>query len=376
MRVLIVLAGLLRQWELGFESLRRRVIEVNRNCTFDIALLTDYTNVMSYRDTTLRRSARGSLPANGSQTVRAQLATTLGPNITIVFEQASPQGIPNRDCGKALVGCMSDGAPPGIKRLAPPNNRKPFFELRVAHGIHAIYSQGLLADYDHVLALRFDASITKPLHIKHVCRDFPGVNLIGASWMRVIPGFVHNRDVDLAYLGCNVSGLQTYLYPYFDNNATTRAETRFREAYRRPNEFSEKLSPWHCKPYYGPARYECQSIELMAEEGVRLGTLDNASIFVDLINWAYADTNGNQSAAQIRGLGTVSAADEGSPDVQTTPRPENASPKHGSTEVGPKRAWEDKLQAMLEADPDAQRLYISYLHSLTARVETHQPQFD
>ena len=287
--MLIILAGLLRYYELGMESIRLQVVNANPHHHFDFAILTTYTNLMSYRDKLKHLSPRGKLPEDGNKTVIARLVDTFGQNVSVVFELSTEQGIPGRNCGNRLTHCMTDGSPDWVMRLPPPPNRKPFFELRVAHGLYRMAAMGILTLYDHVLALRFDASLTKPLHIEHTCRKYPGVNMISASWKRIITGFPHNRDIDLAYLGCNVSGLLTYLYPYYDNNGTTRSESRFLDAYQLPSEFSQKLTPHDCKPFSGASRYECESIVLMAEAGVRLGTLDEADVFVNLINWAYSD---------------------------------------------------------------------------------------
>jgi hypothetical protein len=301
MCTLIVLAGLLREFELGLASMHRQIFLPNPGMCFHVALLTSYATITSYKERVQRRHARGALPANGTATIRA----LLGPNIPVVFEQISESPIPGSICswdGKLhLAACVGKGMPGG---LIYPVNRKPSFEFRVAHGLDQMAKERSLASYRRILAIRPDASLTRPLHIEELCSHHPGVNLIGSSIRRSIDGAMHDRDVDLAYLACDAAGLRIYLFPYLDNNGTTRTAIHFREAYRlQPPEFHSRLRRDHCKPYYGVARYECSSIALMARRKIRLGTLDDADIFVDLLNhpsWCLLDWEANENPSRRR----------------------------------------------------------------------------
>ena len=298
MRVLIVIAGLLRNWELGLESLHRRVLLANPKADFDFALLTSLTSLASYRDHSMNRPVRGTLPKDGSRTIQQEMMQ-LAPNSSLVFQLISPYGLPRRrdnatgrliqvDCAANLARCMRGGWPQWAKRLPTADTRKPFVEIRLAHGLHEMAKDGLLKRYDKVLALRPDVALTKDLPLQETCAKYPGVNLIGGNFTRILKGWPHERDIDLAFLGCNVTGLQTYFFPYYDMNATARGDPRFRKAYKIQTEFRPRLNEQDCKPLYGFSRFECMSIQLMREAGIRLGTLDKARIFVDLLGGSTA----------------------------------------------------------------------------------------
>ena len=286
--------------------LMHRVIRVNQHLCFHVALFTTYETLRSYHDghATRReieqgRLTRGVLPKNGTSTIKA----LLGRNISVVFEQLSKSPIAGTACSfdhsRGLIACFGKGMPAWALRSKGasliPQNRKPSFEFRVANGLHAMSSKGLLKKYNYskILALRPDASLSRSVELEKTCSRYPGVNLIGSSITRVIRGYMHDRDLDLAYLACDVVGLQTYLYPYLDNNATTRSASKFRKAYRlQPRAFNKNLTEADCKPLYGLSRFECSSIALMAERGIRLGTLDKAHVFIDLLNhpvWCFYD---------------------------------------------------------------------------------------
>ena len=172
-------------------------------------------------------------------------------------------------------------------------------------------SEGLLERYDHVLAIRPDASLTRKLHLRMTCQTNVGLNIISGSVQRgLIWGTFHNRDYDLAYLACDPQSLLTYLVPFRDNNATNRLDPRFHPP-PTPKEFTRALRKEDCKPYFGVSRYECASFGLMAALKKRVGNLDRANIFVDLINhetWLAAGLGAHNATTTTTSAEPVSAA--------------------------------------------------------------------
>ena len=280
-RVLVIMNGLLREYQVGIHGLEELLFEANPLIRFDFALLTSERLLCSYRDAINGRAVRGMMPIAGH--LNESIIPLLPANVRYVFQQLSDSPIPGSTCHytRNPRTCFGVGMPAG---LGMPVNTKPSFQFRLAHGVNHMSSAGLLTKYDHVLAIRPDAVLSKPLALSRTCSTHPGFNIISGSLTRQFgAGSFHARDFDLAYLACDPKSLQSWLFPWLDNNASNRRGKR-QPPPRLPSEFSSGLTTDSCKPYYGSLRYECVSVAAFEGSETRLGNLDNEGIFVHLIN--------------------------------------------------------------------------------------------
>jgi hypothetical protein len=279
--VLFIVCGLLREYQAGIEGLGRQIVASNPHTLFDLALLTSERLLCSYRDAIQNRAVRGVLALGGH--VNESIVSLLKPwGIKYVFQELSDSPIPGSDCHyvRNSAACFMKGMPPGL--TVPPLHPKPSFQFRLAHGVHQMASRGLLKQYDHIVVIRPDSVLSRPLNLRRECPTHTGFNIISGSIERDFGQF-HNRDFDLAYLACEPTSLQTWLIPWLDNNASNRRGKR-QPPPRLPAAFRSNLTTDQCKPYYGPLRYECVAVAKFEDSGQRLGTLDDKQIFVHLVN--------------------------------------------------------------------------------------------
>ena len=158
------------------------------------------------------------------------------------------------------------------------------FQFRLANGIRGAITSGSLGVYNHYLAIRPDALLTRPLWIQRACRSHPGFNIISGD--RVRPMHFHIRDWDLALLACTPSAMLLWLQPYLDNNASTRC-FRGTAPPPQPEGFNGTWTTMDTGPLHGRARYECAAVQLFRRHTTRLGNLDDISTFATLPEWRW-----------------------------------------------------------------------------------------
>ena len=276
--MLLILCGLLREYQNGLEGVRRLVFDANPNVKFDVALLTSIRMLCSYRDTVNGRAMRGELPRSPEalrQDIRDRLSSQL------IYTELRDGPIPNSTChfSTQAKACFGKGMPSDLHVM--PVNAKPAFQYRLANGVDGLAQAGLLGRYNHVLVMRPDSIFTRPLNLRHACNKHPGFNIISGSLQRQL-GYFHDRDFDLAYLSCEPQHLQRWLHPWLCNDANCRLP-KHSPPPRMPAGFNSSLTVDQCKPFYGIMRFECTAVAGFEKSGVRLGNLDDSHIFVNVL---------------------------------------------------------------------------------------------
>ena len=274
--VLVFLCGLLGNYRAGLEALRRLLFEHNHHIHFDCALLTSRQTMCSMKELAAQRC---SCDADDAAYAAEDAIRILAQHCPLVYSDFRENAVKHCDFYNRINTCY--GVPHNIKPL--PANVKPMFQFRLAHGLRMALEAGRVAlgAYSHFLALRPDVVLTRPLAIKHVCSTHTGFNVIGGEKERAM--HFHTRDWDLALLACEPASMQLWLQPYLDNNASKRCARGASPP--KPEVFRGAWNPMLTGPLWGVARYECAAVALFRERGMRLGTLDDAAIFVTLPEW-------------------------------------------------------------------------------------------
>ena len=207
-RVLIILFGLHRFYRDGWAHLQETLIRTNPHVRFELALLTYPHFVCTDRDRkhgecgTIKNdrawlNCDGPLPPVANFTAEMQRFYAPTP---LVYTQFTHWG------GGAY--------------------NRPLSIHRLARGWASLLSLGIAQRYDHVVAIRSDGVLTRPLELKKTCARSPGVNLIFSDSGREdltsaderdgIPTCASIRNAeawDLGLLACDPRALNRWLYP-------------------------------------------------------------------------------------------------------------------------------------------------------------------
>lgn len=173
-RTLVIVCGLMREFEAGAASLERQLFARNSGVLFDVAVITSSKQVCSGKDRQ-KRPARcytheQRLKAIGGVRRAAEVYSRGGSGRSVPFVMV--------DEGRL---CEAWSGPLGS--LAPA--------------------------YHSFVVVRPDVNLTAPLDLRVACRARPGFNVISGS----IPynNSFHNADADLAYLACGPSAMDAWL---------------------------------------------------------------------------------------------------------------------------------------------------------------------
>ena len=259
-QVLIVLFGLLRYYRDGWARLQSSLILSNPGVFFDVALLTwpfftctdrdrtrsnddcmaKSTNV-SHEDSWLRcdgplpslenfTSAMEQLYANRSFADASGSGRRDAHPVRLVYSQFTHCACWSRSLMLLLLRTAAD------TEVAGPNSAiagggnafsRPHSTHRFARGWAFLLSLGLAQRYDHVLAMRPDAFLTRPLHLESTCAKWPGLNILnGVQEQDRRPGATpayHPEEIrtcsdmrtlsDYGVLACDPRALTRWLMP-------------------------------------------------------------------------------------------------------------------------------------------------------------------
>jgi hypothetical protein len=274
-RVLIVLVGLLRQYEEGWTAMRRHFVGPNAGYFFDVVLATDGRTRCTARDPGC--ACMGHVPT--------ALAAHFNSSRTRLLR---------------LVWSSRPRAP-------PPWNRKHTHWSRLSEAWHeVIWPIVRMRQHRHLLVARPDAALSRPLHLATVCARHPDFSLISgggaatlSDWtplQRLLlphPPGVHNHDWDFGSLSCDRPALLgLWLAPWkgaCHSNVTCAELLAFHAvpgggassarggcAARAPVEFGGARA-------FGCGDPFCLVAALFAMAAVRIGTLDASRISLNLV---------------------------------------------------------------------------------------------
>jgi len=248
--VLVILCGLMRYWKLGLGGMRRHVFDPNPNTTFGLALLTSRWIVCTDSD---RKNGEcpcfGKLPNNLTDAV----ANELPRRVKIV----------HTDFGSALRKGLKQGEQ---------------WSYRLATSHAAIEAYGLVAKYDHLLVLRPDVYLTKPLLVSRACSAFASLVIISGTRQRMM--HFHDRDWDWALLACEPRALHIWLRPHLTSSVACQPG----ELPGLPPDFRGVWNAKAIKPGIdGIGWHECAALRDLTQEHLNVSNLDAQGIFSRLL---------------------------------------------------------------------------------------------
>lgn len=143
-RVLVVVVGMLRDFRLGAEELKRQVHEANPGLQVDVAVITNSKEFCSHKDREKRKARCVCNEAAVKGGVRAAIDEAYG------FD------------GRELSFVMLD-------------------EGRLCEAWSGPLGERV-GDYSSFFFVRPDVYLTRPLDVRAVCRSHPGFNVIGTNF--------------------------------------------------------------------------------------------------------------------------------------------------------------------------------------------------
>ena len=279
-KVLVALTGVMRQYLLGHEALQRHLVLPNPEVRFEFGLFTDPAVFCTLRTRSHCRCFER--PDN----VRTAAQSLYGGRL-VAFRSVPAH---------ALVGHHAASAPGAL------------FSIRLADAWNSTL-QHIVHEYVHLIVLRFDVELLKPLRVLQMCVIRPGFSIISGSIQR--KALFHDRDIDWGYLVCTPKTLKWWLAYWLDADGTSAAASCAGTALALGAKCPPPLplddgrvvftGRWRLdSPIRECTQYKLGCIPasisvpllLFRHKGVRLGTLDTHGLYANMLRLSSECTNG------------------------------------------------------------------------------------
>lgn len=175
---LVVLVGLFRNW--AGRQLQSQLFEANPSVHFDVALHTGEQQCSDKDVASGRCSCIESVKTRGGGSLSDAIADTAVRVYGTYLMNVTVQHGTEHTFDERWAAAW-----PAVRRL-----------------MHRGRGDGERA-YQHLIVLRPDVALTKPLALAETCAHSPGLNIISGSFTR--PYVFHNRDWDFGYLACGAA---------------------------------------------------------------------------------------------------------------------------------------------------------------------------
>lgn len=260
-KVLILMYGLMRMyketWPIVANQLNLAGL-VAGGGKVDLIVATDLTTRCSDKETSEGRCRQEWYGPTNEQYAK-EIKEAYQPYIRAVFDDPT-----NGAAGRII---------PAVEKHFGFNAPDTAFVRKLVGGSSDPFSQ-----YDHVLALRTDATFSHDFDISDVCARYPGMNFIHGDYE--CGCYIHWADSDKAFLACEAQLMRNFLRPQASCEGLTD-----------PPPIPEGFGgSWQGHGFdwpgvgqaSGPGMGECHQILEFQNIGKRLGSLDDDGIYAHI----------------------------------------------------------------------------------------------